>query len=154
MNRRNALLSTGTAVALTVTTALLQGCATPVGGPFDASIQPKQGQANVYLYRRSVLYASGQSFTAQLGKQPAEELANGSFLLMTTPAGPQTLSVKPGAIAKSYEQTWEAVEGRTYYFEFVLPSYLLGNIVHLGSDLAVRSEAVAQRDMKLLQGMK
>lgn len=142
------LAAVATAVVLT------SGCATPTGAAFTAEAAVASGQAQVYLYRSSSLYASGQSFTVQLDKKDVGELFNGSYMPLQMTAGEHLLSVKPGAFGKTYEVTLKLTDKQTQYFEFELPPFILGNAFHAGSSITPRNAQQAQTDMKALKGVK
>jgi hypothetical protein len=132
----------------------LTGCATPQGKAFTTPAVVATGQAQVYLYRKSALYAGGQSFTVWMDKALQGELANGSYMLFTVPPGQHTLSVKPGAFGTTYDHSFEITANTTQYVEFELPTFILGNAFHLGSKLAPREAGQAHTDMQGLVGMK
>ncbi len=133
---------------------LASGCATPTGAAFTNEAAVPTGQAQVYLYRDSSIYAIGQSFTVQLNKKDVGELFNRSYMPLQMSAGEHLLSVKPGLLGKTYEVTLQLAEKQTQYVEFELPSFPLGNAFHLGSSLTPRTAEQAQTAMKALKGVK
>lgn len=143
-----ALAAAATAIVLT------SGCATPTGAAFTTEAAVPTGQAQVYLYRKSSLYASGQSFSVQLDKKDVGELFNGSYMPLQMTAGEHLLSVQPGAFGKTYEVPLKLADKQTQYFEFELPPFILGNAFHLGSSITPRTSEQAQTEMKVLKGVK
>lgn len=140
--------------ALLAVALVASGCATPTGAVFTTEAAVPAGQAQVYLYRASSLYASGQSFTVQLNKKDVGELFNGSYMPLQMTAGEHLLSVKPGAFGKTYEVTLKLADKQTQYYQFELPPFPLGNAFHLGSSLTPRTAEQAQAAMKELKGVK
>lgn len=157
---RRWLASRRTAFAHVATAALLAlaGCATPLGKPFTEPAAVAAGQAQVYLYRASALYASGQSFSAWVNQAPPQppngELANASYLHWVLPPGTHTVRVKPGVLGDVYEQHVILKSGETAYLEIQLPSFILGNAFHAGSNLQPRTAAEARAAMQGLVGMQ
>ena len=142
------LAAAATAIVLT------SGCATPTGAAFTTASALPDGQAQVYLYRKSSLYASGQSFSVQLDKKDVGELFNGSHMPLQMAAGEHLLSVKPGAFGKTYEVNLKLTDKQTQYFEFELPPFILGNAFHLGSSITPRTPAQGVADMQGLKAVK
>ena len=143
------------AAALAATAILLtSGCATPTGAAFTTEAVVPAAQAQIYLYRESSLYASGQSFTVQLDKKDVGELFNGSYMPLQMTAGEHLLSVKPGAFGKTYEVTLKLADKQTQYFQFELPPFILGNAFHLGSSITPRTAEQGQAAMKALKWVK
>ena len=142
------------AIAAATAILLTSGCATPTGAAFTTEAAVPAGHAQIYLYRESSLYASGQSFTVQLDKKDVGELFNGSYMPLQMTVGEHLLSVKPGAFGKTYEVTLKLADKQTPYFQFELPPFLLGNAFHLGSSITPRTAEQGQAAMKALKGVK
>ena len=68
--------------------------------------------------------------------------------------GPHVISVKPGALGKTYEHTVQLTDTQTQYLEFEMPAFLLGNAFHLGSSIVPRDTQQAKADMQGLKGVK
>lgn len=68
--------------------------------------------------------------------------------------GTHVFTIKPGTISNTYEQTVNVVENQTQFFEFELPSLLLSNAFHLGSNITRRTAAEANTDLVGLQAVK
>ncbi len=140
-------------VAITCAAALaLGGCAT--GAPFVAPAAVAEGQAQVYLYRKSAFQSGGQSFTVQVNKKDAGELFNGSFMQLPFTPGEHVVSVKPGPFSKTYEHTVKLESNQTQYLEFELPAFFLANAFMLGSGITAREADKANADMQGLKGVK
>ena len=148
-------LSKAVFLATVATTAVLtSGCATPTGAAFTKATTLPDGQAQVYLYRKSALGAGGQSFSVQLNKQDMGDLFNGSYMRLPVAPGEHVLSVKPGALSKTYEYKLQLVDKQTQYVEFELPPLILHTVFLLGSDITPRTPEQGAADMQGLKGVK
>jgi Protein of unknown function (DUF2846) len=144
-------------VMVTITTIGLTGCAVPVGAAFTAASKPPEGQAQVYIYRKSRMYASGQSFYVQLDKQDMGKLANGSYVQLQIPAGSHMVSVQPGVLSGTYTAQLQLKPGETAYLSVEVAGFLPNvtlNALMQGSMLNRQDPTVAQREMQGLRGMK
>ena len=141
-------------VAVATTAALTSGCATPTGAAFTKAEAVPDGKAQVYLYRKSAFQAGGQSFSVQLNKQDMGELFNGSYMRLPVAPGEHVLSVKPGALSKTYEYKLQLVDKQTQYMEFELPPLILHTVFLLGSDITPRTPEQGVADMQGLKGVK
>ena len=141
-------------VAVATTAALTSGCATPTGAAFTKAEAAPEGQAQVYLYRKSAFQAGGQNSSVQLNNQDMGELFNGSWMRFTLPPGEHVLGVKPSPISKTYETRLQLVNQQTQYVEFAVPPLMLGNMFMLGSDIAPRTAEQGVADMQGLKGVK
>lgn len=86
--------------ALLAVALVASGCATPTGAAFTAAENPPNGQAQVYLYRKSAVGAFAQSFSVELNKQAMGELSNASYMRLTMPPGEHVLGVSPAPSAR------------------------------------------------------
>jgi Protein of unknown function (DUF2846) len=134
--------------------ALTSGCATPTGAAFTKAEAAPEGQAQVYLYRKSAFQASGQNSSVQLDNQDMGELFNGSWMRLTLAPGEHVLGVKPSPISKTYETKLRLINQQTQYVEFAVPALVLGNMFMLGSDIAPRTPEQGVADMQGLKGVK
>ncbi len=135
-------------------TLFVSGCATPMGTAFTTADAAPDGQAQVYLYRKSAFYARGQNASVRLNEKDMGELFNGSWLRFTLAPGEHVLGVKPSPISKNYETKLLLVDKQTQYVEFAVPPLLLGNVFMLGSDIAPRTPEQGVADMQGLKGVK
>lgn len=147
------LKAMGAAVAATAL-ILTSGCATPTGVAFSAASAPPDGQAHVYLYRKSAMYAFDQSFSVTLNKQAMGELSNASYMLLTMAPGDHVLGVNPSFLSKTYELKLTLADKQTQYVEFELPPFILGNAFLLGSSITPRTADQAVAEMQGLKGVK
>lgn len=138
------------ATALVLTT----GCATPTGAPFTTASTLPEGQAQVYLYRKSAIGAAGQSFSVELNKQSMGEMYNASYMRLTMAPGEHVLGVRPSSISKTYEVKLTLTDKQTQYVEFELPPILLFNTFLLGSSITPRTAEQAVAEMQGLKGVK
>lgn len=142
------LAAVATAIVLT------SGCATPTGAAFTAAEALPEGQAQVYLYRKSAVGAMGQSFSVLLDKQPMGELHNASFMRLTLAPGEHVVSVSPSAMSKTYDLKLTLAAKQTQYVEFEVPPVVLFNVFLLGSDISVRTAEQAVADLQGLKSVK
>lgn len=147
MNRRNL-------VAVTLCAAVLAGCATAPGPTFKGLDTVATGSANVYVYRKSALFASGQSFKIDLNDKAVGEIFNASYLLLQVPPGAQTVTVKPGGFAKDFSYSLTAEAGKTHFVEFDFNGGLLGNAFFLGAKVVERQQGPAMKDLAELKSAK
>lgn len=140
--------------AVATAAALTSGCATPTGAPFTKAEAAPEGQAQVYLYRKSAFQAGGQNSSVQLNNQDMGELFNGSWMRFTLAPGEHVLGVKPSPISKTYETRLQLVNQQTQYVEFAVPALMLANMFMLGSDIAQRTPEQGVADMQGLKGVK
>ena len=141
-------------VAAASAAVLTSGCATPMGAAFTTAEAAPNGQAQVYLYRKSAFQAGGQNSSVQLNQQDIGELFNGSWMRITLAPGEHVLGVKPSPISKTYETKLQLVERQTQYVEFAVPPLVLANMFMLGSDIAPRTPEQGVADMQGLKGVK
>ena len=135
-------------------TLMATGCATPTGAAFTKAEAAPEGQAQVYLYRKSAFQAGGQNSSVQLNNQDMGELFNGSWMRFTLPPGEHVLGVKPSPFSKTYETKLQLVNQQTQYVEFAVPALMLANMFMLGSDIAARTPEQGVADMQGLKGVK
>lgn len=141
-------------IAITCGAALTLGGCAATGAPFTAPAVVPEGQAQLYLYRKSALQASGQTFTVKVDKKDVGELFNASYMQLPLTPGEHVLSVNPSALSKTYEYTFKIESNQTQYIEFELPHFLLGNMFLLGSNITPREVEPAKADMQGLSGVK
>jgi hypothetical protein len=140
MNRRHLI------VLSAVAAAFLAGCAAP-GAPF-ASLEPVAAdKGNVYLYRKSALYASGAKFKVTADGAPAGELYNSSYLVLPMAPGKHRFTVDEGGFARPKAFEVDVQPGRNYFVEYDSSKGLLLGWGLL-SDSKARSEAEAMADLK------
>ncbi len=131
---------------------VLAGCATASGPMFATLDTPPSGKAQLYLYRKSALYAAGAKYIVAEAstKHVLGELFNASYLVLPLDAGKHVISVSEGgfASAKSFEVQAEA--GTNYFVEYdSSKGMLLGWGLLSGS--AAKTEAQAMVDLKDLR---
>ena len=153
-NMPRAIFKTASLAFIATAIVLTSGCATPTGAVFTTAETPPDDQAQVYLYRKSAVGASLQSFSVQLDRQAKGELSNASFMRLTMPPGEHVLSVSPSAISKTYDIKLTLAARQTQYVEFELPPILLFNTFLLGSSITPRTAEQALADLPGLKSMK
>lgn len=141
MNRRQLL-----AVALSAS-AFLAGCAAP-GAPF-ATLEPViSGKGNLYLYRKSALYAVGAKYKVRAADGTlVGELYNASYLLLPLSPGKHLFSVDEGGFVKPKPFEVDVKPGQNYFVEYDSSKGLLLGWGLL-SESAARSEAQALSDLR------
>lgn len=166
LNLPRAIFKTIGLAAAAAVLVLTSGCATPTGAAFTTAEAAPDGQAQVYLYRRAALYASGQSASVQVNNKDMGELFNASWMRITLPPGEHVLGVKPSPISKTYEIKLQLEDKQTQYVEFaVSPSSLayasgnapfnsIMNAFMAGSSIAPRTPVQGVADMQGLKSVK
>jgi hypothetical protein len=132
--------------------AILAGCATASGPVFTTLDTPPSGTAQLYLYRKSALYASGAKYTVTnaASKQVLGELFNASYLVLPLPAGKHVLGVNEGGFASVKTFEIQAEAGKNHFVEYdSSKGLLLGWGLLSGS--ATKTEAQALLDLKDLR---
>ena len=142
MNRRYLLAIAG------CTAVLLQGCATAPGAPF-ASLDPvPPGQGNLYVYRKTALYASGAKYKVKAADgKVLGELYNASYLLLPVAPGKHQFSVEEASFLKPKTFEVDVKPGQNYFVEYDSSKGLLLGLGLL-SDSAARTEAQGLADLK------
>jgi hypothetical protein len=128
------------------------GCAT-ANGPSFSKIEPAPaGKAQLYLYRKSAIYAMGASYTvANVGtKQGYGELFNASYLVIPLDTGKHVVSVDEKGWAKPKTFEVQADAGKNYFVEYdSSKGLLLGMGLLSGSAGKTETEALADlKDLK------
>ena len=126
----------------------------PAARPNQNAQSARDGQAQVYLYRKSAVGAMAQSFSVLLDKQPMGELHNASFMRLTLAPGEHVVSVSPSAMSKTYDLKLTLGDKQTQYVEFAVPPVVLFNVFLLGSDISVRTPEQGVADMQGLKAVK
>ena len=131
---------------------VLAGCATASGPVFTTLEEPPSDKAQLYLYRKSALYASGAKYivTNVDSKQVLGELFNASYLVLPLNAGKHVLGVDERGFTsvKTFEVQAEA--GKNYFVEYdSSKGLLLGWGLLSGS--AAKTESQALLDLKDLR---
>ena len=150
---KTAITSAKLAAILSVALAAT-GCATPTGAAFTKAEAAPAGQAQVYLYRQSALFARSQPASVRVNDQDMGELFNGSWMRLTLAPGEHVLGVKPSAISKTYDIKLQLANQQTQYVEFSVPHMLVANVFMLGSDVAPLTPEQGVADMQGLKGVK
>ena len=136
-------------LAVGAVAVLIVGCAAP-GPRFAGVAETPPNLSDVYIYRVSHFFATGQPFSVSVDDKPAGEIFNASYLLIRIPPGLHTLAVSPGALAKTSRITVDAKAGRTSFYEFDFVAGPLANVYFIGSDIEPRTHAQAISDLKEL----
>jgi hypothetical protein len=140
MNRR-LLLASAALIAL-------QGCATAPGAAFSALEPVLQGKGNLYLYRKSGLYAAGAQYAVKDGgNKEVGKLYNASYLLFSLPPGKHRFSVEEGGFASPKPFDVDVKEGQNHFVEY---DSSMGLLLGWGllSDNTARTQAQAMADLK------
>jgi hypothetical protein len=131
---------------------IVAGCATATGPAFTALEAPPSGKAQLYLYRKSALYASGASYavTNAATKKALGELFNASYLVLPLDAGKHVISVDERGFASTKNFEVQAEAGKSYFVEYdSSKGLLLGWGLLSGS--AAKTEVQALADLKDLR---
>lgn len=131
---------------------LLGGCATVSGPAFTEVQAAPANKAQLYLYRKSALYAIGAKYTVAdvASKRVLGELFNASYLVLPLDVGKHVISVDELGFAKlkTFEVLAEA--GKTYFVEYDSSKGLLLGLGLLSSS-ASKTESQALADLKDLR---
>jgi hypothetical protein len=130
--------------------ALLTACATASGPQFSTLEPVPSGQAQLYLYRKAALYASGAAYDVAVDGKPAGKLFNASYLVLALAPGERTVSIDERGFTSVKTVKVPAEAGKRYFVEYDSSK---GLILGLGllSGSAVKSEAEAMADLKELK---
>lgn len=130
--------------------ALLGACATASGPQFSVLEVVPPGQAQLYLYRKSALYASGAAYDVALDGKAAGKLFNASYLVLPLAPGERTVSIDERGLTsvKSFKVNAEA--GKRSFAEYDSSKGLLLGLGLL-SGSSMRNEADALADLKDLK---
>lgn len=148
------LISSIKMLAATALAITLAACATATGSKFSGVEPSAADEGDVYLYRTSGLYASGQAFSVFLDGKPITDLPNASYIRLRLPPGSYTLKVTPGPMTKTSELTVKVEPGKTNFYQYAFVSNPLANVFFLGSAIELREPAKAIVDLKELQASK
>jgi hypothetical protein len=130
--------------------ALFGACATATGPAFSTLEPVPAGQGQLYLYRKSALYASGAAFDVAVDGKAAGKLFNASFLVLPIAPGERTVSVDERGFTSAKAFKLNAEAGKRYFAEYdSSKGWLLG--LGLLSGSAMKGEADALADLKGLQ---
>lgn len=129
---------------------VLGACATATGPQFTALDAVPTGQAHVYLYRKSALYASGAAYEVAHNGKPAGKLFNASYLVMPVAPGEHTFSVDERGLTSVKTFKVNAEAGKRYFVEYDSSKGLLLGMGLLSGSTA-KGEAEALADLKALK---
>lgn len=141
-------------MVIIVATTVLVACATATGPKFSGVEPNAPDQGDVYLYRTSGFYASGQAFSVFLNGKQITDLPNASYLRLRLTPGSYTLKVIPGPMAKTSEAVVKVEPGKTSFYQYDFVSNVFANVFFLGSAIEPRDQAKALTDLKELQASK
>ena len=133
---------------------VLSACATAPGQKFSGLASPAKNQGDVYLYRTSALFASGQAFTVTLDGNKVGDLYNASYLHLRLSPGEYSLKVSPGGFAQSSDLPIQLDPGKTSFLQYDFTSGPLANVFFIGSSIQPRNQEQALLDMKELNSAK
>lgn len=131
----------------------LAGCSAP--GPKFSGLQtvPKSS-AELIIYRKSAIFASGQTMPVLIDGTKSGELYNSSYLQQELTPGSHSIKVTTGTFGKSAEATVQLAAGERKFLHFDFPSGLLANGFFVGVNLKEHSEAEAMEDLKDMNSAK
>lgn len=131
---------------------MLAGCATATGPAFTQLEAPPSNKAQLYLYRKSALYAVGASYAVAnaVTNQKLGELFNASYLLLPLDAGKHVITVDERGFASIKTFEIQAEVGKNYFVEYDSSKGLLLGLGLL-SGSAAKTEAQALADLKDLR---
>lgn len=129
----------------------LVGCAP--GPKFSGLQDVPSGRAELIVYRKSALFAAGDSMYVSLDDNRIGQLYNASFLQQPLLPGEHHVKVSP-MLGSSAEKTIRISAGERQFLHFEFPTGLLANIFYFGDTLKLRDEKTALEDLKELSSAK
>lgn len=129
---------------------VLSACATAPGQKFSGLTDPGKDRGDVYLYRASALFASGQSFEVALDGKKVGDLFNASYLHLRLAPGKYTLKVSPGGLAKTSDLQIQVEPGVTSFYQYDFVTGPIANVFFIGSSIQPRKQEQALLDLKEL----
>lgn len=131
---------------------ILAACATANGPVFTQVEATPTGMAQLYLYRKSALYAMGATYGVTNGTtgQALGKLHNASYLVLPLNPGKHVISVAEGGFASDKTFEVQAEAGKNYFVEYDSSKGLLLGWGLLSGSTA-RTETQALADLKELR---
>lgn len=130
------------------TAFLFTACAP--GPKFSGLTTPKNDQGDIYLYRKSAIFAIGSKFEVDLDGNKVGDLYNASYLYLQLPQGKHILKVSPGAMAQSSTLEIQSEPNKIALYEYDFVTGPLANPFFVGSSIQPRTQEQALTDMKEL----
>ena len=128
------------------------GCATASGPTFSRVEAPQPDKAQLYLYRKSAMYAAGGKYKviAVATSQPLGELFNASYLVLPLEVGPHVIGVEESVLISPKTFEIQAEAGKNYFVEYdSSKGWLLGWGILSGCEVKTEEQALA--DLKDLR---
>lgn len=139
--------------ALVTFGVILTGCAAP-GPQFTGLQDVSPGSAELIVYRKSALFASGQTMPLLIDGSKVGELYNGSYWQQQLSPGNHSIKVTTGIFGKGAETTVQLAPGKRKFLHLDFPTGPLANSFFVGVSLKERDEAAALEDLKNLSSAK
>ncbi len=132
--------------------AVLLGACAAASGPQFPGLEtvPPGGHAQLYLYRKAALYASGAAYDVTLDGKAAGKLFNASYLVLSLAPGERTVSVDERGLTTVKSFKVNAEPGKHYFAEYDSSKGLLLGLGLL-SGSSMKAEAEAMADLKELK---
>jgi hypothetical protein len=150
MNNRTMITRRTTLTLSLLAAAVLGACATAAGPEFSKLEAAAPDTANVYIYRKSAIYASAAAFNVSQDGKEVAKLYNASYLVLRVSPSPHKFGVDERGFtsAKFFEVNAQA--GKSYFVEYdASKGWLLG--LGLLSGSAAQTETRALEDLKGLK---
>ncbi len=148
MSKRKLILTLAAASLLA-----LAGCAAP--GPKFSGLQTiPQGDAELIVYRKSALFASGQPMPLLIDGNQVGELYNASYLQQLLAPGKHHIKVSPGFLSQTAETTVTLAAGERKFLHLDFPTGPLANVFFVGIALNERDEKMALEEIKEFNSAK
>jgi hypothetical protein len=130
--------------------AALGACATASGPQFTRLEPVSADAAQVYLYRKSAIYASAAAYDVSHNGKAVGKLFNASYLVLPVTPGEHEFSVDERGLTTVKKFKVKAEAGKRYFVEYDSSK---GMLLGLGllSGSAAKSEAEALADLKDLK---
>lgn len=149
-NRTTITRRTTLTLSLVAAAAVLGACATAAGPEFSKLEATAPDTANVYIYRKSAIYASAAAFNVSQDGKEVAKLFNASYLVLRVSPSPHKFGVDERGFtsAKFFEVNAQA--GKSYFVEYdASKGWLLG--LGLLSGSSAQTETRALEDLKGLK---
>lgn len=130
---------------------IVSACATAQGQKFAGLVTPVIDQGDIYIYRKSAIFAVGQAFEVTLDGKQVGKLYNASYLHLRLPEGNYVLKVSPGGLAKTSDVQIHSTPSKQIFFEYDFVTGPVANVFFIGSSIQQRDQEKAMQDLKELK---
>lgn len=130
----------------------LTGCATAPGQKFAGLQSVPKERAELVVYRKSALFASGQAMPVLIDGKEEGQLYNAAYLLQPITPGQHLVKITTGMFGTPAEEVIQLAAGERKFLHFDFPTGPLANGFFIGVTLGERDEKTALDDLRDLNG--